>query len=409
MSVRPQAGRDWQDSLRHVRAVGALTPLVVFQSGALAAWTGLPVFWWWGMCTFFVVAPLLERVLGSSDANPPEPVADSLERSLYYRCCLWLYVPLEYAALVWACAQWGRQDLAVLDAVGLAMTVGVTAGMGINVAHELGHKKERRERLLGRITLAPACYGHFCVEHNQGHHVRVATPEDPASSRMGESLWAFVLRSTSQGVRSAWRLERRRLTRRGRRVMGRHNDVLTSWAMSATLFTGLVVCFGVRVLPYLLIQAVAGAVLLESVNYLQHYGLLREERRPGRYERVGPRHSWNSGDTLSGILLFQMPRHSDHHARPLTRYQALHHREEAPQLPYGYSTMILLAWFPPLWRRVMDPRLLEHCRGDLSRINIHPPARRLLTERHGMQGRGVPARRGEPGAVSGQPDSTLFT
>jgi alkane 1-monooxygenase len=195
---------------------------------------------------------------------------------------------------------------------------------------------------------------------------------------MGESFWRFLPRTVLGSLRSAWHLERRRLNRRKRPVLGPHNDILTAWALSAALFTALTAAFGWRVLPYLVLQAVLGFCLLETVNYLEHYGLLRQRRPDGRYERVAPRHSWNSDNTVSNLFLFQLQRHSDHHAHPLRRYQTLRHFDEAPQLPSGYATMIVLAWFPPLWRKVMDHRLLAHHGGDPTRANIHPPLRRRL-------------------------------
>jgi alkane 1-monooxygenase len=269
--------------------------------------------------------------------------------------------------------------MTVPDALGLAATVGVVAGVAINTAHELGHKRETAERRLARLALAQAGYGHFYVEHNHGHHVRVATREDPASSRLGESVWAFLPRTVLGSLRSAWHLEARRLNRRRQRTWSRHNDVLTAWALTAALYALLAVCFGPAVLPCLLFQAACGILLLETVNYLEHYGLLRERRPDGRYERVAPRHSWNSNNTTSNIFLYQLQRHSDHHANPLRRYQTLRHFDEAPQLPSGYASMIVLAWLTPLWRRVMDPKVLAHYGGDVERANLHRRRQRSRT------------------------------
>jgi alkane 1-monooxygenase len=305
-----------------------------------------------------------------------------LEADRYYRWCTYLYLPLQFGALVWACGQWASVGLSFADRLGLATTTGVVAGVAINTAHELGHKREQLERGLSRMALAQSCYGHFYVEHNHGHHIRVATPEDPASSRLGESFWRFLPRSVVGGVRSAWSLETRRLRRRGRRAWSVRNEVLTAWALSAVLFSALTAAFGWTVLPCLLVQAVLGFCLLETVNYLEHYGLLRRRRPDGRYERVAPRHSWNSNTTISNLLLFQLQRHSDHHANPLRRYQTLRHFDEAPQLPAGYATMIVLAWLTPLWRRVMDPRLIAHYEGNIELANLHPSARERLTARH---------------------------
>jgi alkane 1-monooxygenase len=252
------------------------------------------------------------------------------------------------------------------------VTVAMVSGVAINTAHELGHKRASLERRLSKVALAQSGYGHFFIEHNRGHHVRVATPEDPASSRLGESFYRFLPRTVLGSLRSAWELERVRLTRLQSSMWTPRNDILSAWAMSVVLFGALVAVFGVVVLPYLLIQAVLGFSLLEVVNYLEHYGLLRQRREDGRYERTAPEHSWNSNNTASNVLLYHLQRHSDHHANPVRRYQALRHVEDAPQLPTGYAGMIVTAVIPPLWRRVMDRRVLRHYEGDVSRTNLSP-------------------------------------
>jgi alkane 1-monooxygenase len=212
----------------------------------------------------------------------------------------------------------------------------------------------------------------------------VATPEDPASSRVGESFYRFWPRTVLGSVRSAWRLEARRSARHDQHPVRLGNDVLNAWLMSVVLWSVLVAWLGVAILPFLLIQAVVGFTLLEAVNYLEHYGLLRERVGvPGseRYERVAPRHSWNSNNVATNVLLYHLQRHSDHHANPTRRYQALRDHAEAPVLPTGYAGMILLALVPPLWRHVMDPRVLAHFDGDMSRANIEPRARRKVLSR----------------------------
>jgi alkane 1-monooxygenase len=261
--------------------------------------------------------------------------------------------------------------------------MGVVGGIGINTAHELGHKRASSERWLSRIALAQTGYGHFFIEHNRGHHVRVATPEDPASARLGESFWAFLPRTVYGSVTSAWGIECARLDRMGKSHWTLRNDILGAWAMTVGLFAILTVAFGPVVLPYLLIQAVLGFSLLEVVNYLEHYGLRRQKKEDGRYERCLPEHSWNSNNVASNVLLYHLQRHSDHHANPTRRYQALRHVDEAPQLPTGYAGMIVLAWIPPLWGRVMDPILIDHYGGDVSRANIQPRARRRVLARYG--------------------------
>ncbi|MFF9156106.1 alkane 1-monooxygenase [Streptomyces sp. NPDC014846] len=367
-------------------------PTLPFQAGALAALTGLSAFWWWGPFFAFVLVPSFDHVIGRDSANPPEALMKALEDDRYYRWCTYLYLPLQFGALVWACSVWSHGALSTAGDLGLAATTGVVAGVAINTAHELGHKREQVERRLSRVALAQSCYGHFYVEHNHGHHIRVATPEDPASSRMGESFWRFLPRAVLGSARSAWHLERRRLGRRGRPVWSRHNDVLSAWTITVALYGALGAVFGWEVLPYLVLQGILGFCLLETVNYLEHYGLLRQRRPDGRYERVSPQHSWNSNNTISNLFLFQLQRHSDHHANPLRRYQTLRHFDEAPQLPSGYATMIVLAWFPPLWRRVMDRRLLAHYSGDIRRANLCPALRgREVTSEEGSPG-GAPSR-----------------
>ncbi|MEU9394486.1 alkane 1-monooxygenase [Streptomyces sp. NPDC048324] len=378
MEPAPYDARVWRDPKRPLWLLALAVPTLPFQAGGLVALTHLRAFWWWGPFFAFVLIPLIDWLTGPDGANPPDEAMPRLEADRYYRWCTYLYLPLQFGALIWACGQWATGRLSVADSLGLAATTGVVAGVAINTAHELGHKREQLERRLSRMALAQTWYGHFYVEHNHGHHVRVATAEDPASSRMGESFWRFLPRTVWGSLRSAWELETRRLTRRKRAVYGPHNEILTAWALSAALFAALTAVFGWQVLPYLALQAVLGFCLLETVNYLEHYGLLRRRRPDGRYERVAPRHSWNSNNTVSNLFLFQLQRHSDHHANPLRRYQTLRHFDEAPQLPSGYATMIVLAWFPPLWRRVMDHRLIAHYDSDLTRANLHPPLRRRL-------------------------------
>jgi alkane 1-monooxygenase len=370
-----EARARWRDRKRHLWPLALVVPLLPLAAWGLASATGQGVLWWVGPMFLFGVMPVLDGLVGKDAGNPPESVIAQLEDDRYYRWCTYLFLPLQYASLVWACWMWSRGVLSPAQALGLAFTVGCVGGIAINTAHELGHKRSSLERRLSKVALAQTGYGHFFVEHNRGHHVRVATPEDPASSRLGESFWAFLPRTVVGGLRSAWELEQEAAARTGRRFWTLRNDVLTAWAMSAVLFAALVAVFGAGVLPWLLVQAVFGFSLLEVVNYLEHYGLLRARREDGRYERTAPRHSWNSNHVSSNVLLYHLQRHSDHHANPLRRYQSLRHFDEAPELPSGYATMIVLAYLTPLWRRVMDPKVIAHYGGDVARANIQPSKR----------------------------------
>jgi alkane 1-monooxygenase len=394
MSASPSAGATvpagssdgWHDKKRYLWLMGLVVPSLAFAAWGLVTLTGWGLFWFLGPIVVFVVIPVIDLLAGLDRSNPPDDVIGALEEDRYYRWITYLYLPIQYAALVWACWMFTRPELSLVDKVGLATTVGTIAGIGINTAHELGHKKESHERWLAKIALAQSFYGHFYIEHNRGHHVRVATPEDPASSRVGETFYAFWPRTVLGSLRSAWRLEHRRLTRRHRHAVRLDNDVLNAWLMSAVLWGGLLAVFGIGVLPFLVIQAVIGFSLLEVVNYLEHYGMRRQRTGPdgtGRYERVDPSHSWNSNNIATNVLLYHLQRHSDHHANPTRRYQTLRDFEESPVLPTGYAGMIILALIPPLWWKVMDARVLAHFDGDITRANIHPPARARVLRRYG--------------------------
>jgi alkane 1-monooxygenase len=372
----------WRDAKRYAWLLGLIVPFAPFIAWASVEVTGFDFFWFFGPLLVFVAFPILDIAIGLDSTNPPDSVLKWLEQDRYYRWCTYLFIPVQYAGLVFACWIWSSGDLSLLENLGLAMTMGVVGGIAINTAHELGHKRDGTERWLSRVALAQTGYGHFFIEHNRGHHVRVATPEDPASSRLGESFWAFLPRTVKGSLTSAWGIECARLDRMGKSHWTLRNDILGAWAMTVVLFGVLVAVFGWVVLPYLLIQAL-GFTLLEVVNYLEHYGLLRQEKEDGRYERCLPEHSWNSNNVASNVLLYHLQRHSDHHANPTRRYQALRHVDEAPQLPTGYAGMIVLAWFPPLWRRVMDPRLLEHYGGDVTRANVQPRKAGRIRARYG--------------------------
>lgn len=355
---------------------------------ALLSWllvlaTGQPVFWWSGAIVAFVVIPLLDHLVGTDAENPPESTLVRLENDPYYRWVNFLVLPGQYLSLVFACWIWAGDfvDVFFVDRLGLMVTVGIIDGVAISAAHELGHRRAGLERRLSKLALAQSCYGHFFVEHNRGHHARVATPEDPASSLLGENLYAFIRRSAIGGLRSAWRIEKARFTRIGISHWSLRNDVLNAWLLSLLLFAILVAWFGIEVVPWLVGQAIIGICMLEAVNYLEHYGLRRQKLADGSYERIRPSHSWNSNTIVANVCLFHLQRHSDHHAHPLRRYQTLRHADEAPQLPSGYATMMLIAMAPPLWRRIMDWRVIDHYDGQVQRAALSP----RYAKKHGVR------------------------
>ena len=330
------------------------------------------------------LVPLLDLLMGEDTSNPAESDVPQLESDRYYRWIVYLSLPLLWGTLVFCCWYAVNTDLSWYGYLGLAMAVGWTAGAGINAGHELGHKKGSTEKWLAKLALAPSGYGHFNIEHNRGHHRDVATPEDPVSSRLGESYYRFMRREIPGAARRAWLLEGTRLDRKGVGRWSIENDILQAGMITFILWSGLVAWLGVAVIPLLLIQAAIGYSLLSSANYVEHYGLLRQRLANGRYERPEPRHSWNSNHILSNILLYQLQRHSDHHAHPTRRYQSLRHFEEAPQLPAGYFGMFLVAFVPPLWYRIMDPRVLAHAGNDIDRINMDPARCEALRKQYGL-------------------------
>ena len=378
------AAATWTDKKRWLWLFSPLLPALSLAFVATGIFWNMPALFWGEPVLMYMVIPLADWLIGTDRTNPPEGAVARLETSFYYQGIIYSYVPIQYAVTIlgaWAAVHGGLSAVAL---IGLLATVSEVNGYGINTAHELGHKKSAFERWLSKITLAPAAYGHFFVEHNRGHHKNVATPIDPASSRMGESFWVFLPRTVFGSLKSAWNLEKERLARKGKSVWSLDNENLQAWSLTVVLFGGLTLAFGWAALPFLIIQAVFGATALEVVNYLEHYGLLRRfDEKTGRYERCTPAHSWNNNNVVTNLFLYQLQRHSDHHAHPTRRFQALRHFEESPQLPSGYIAMGILAVIPPLWFRVMDPLVAAHYKGDLTRANIYEPAReRLMAKWH---------------------------
>ncbi|GAB2583754.1 alkane 1-monooxygenase [Paractinoplanes abujensis] len=361
----------WRDTKRPLWPLALVVPGLPFASLLLVTVSGASWGWWLTPVVVLGVIPVIDLLVGDDHANPPEEVVPALQSSPYYRWITYLFLPAQFAALVLTCLAWLRNP-GLTGGAGLVLTAGLVNGIAINTAHELGHKREKAERWLSKIALAPAGYGHFFVEHNRGHHVRVATPQDPASSRLGESYWRFWPRTVVGSLRSAWHLESSKHRLRGRSRWTWRNDVLNAWAMTVVLYGTLTAVMGPGVLPFLVAQALVGISILEAVNYLEHYGLLRQHNAAGRYEKVDPRHSWNSDRLTTNVFLFQLQRHSDHHANPLRRYQTLRSFDVSPQLPAGYATMLLAALIPPVWHRIMDERVIAHYRGDVSSANAVP-------------------------------------
>lgn len=375
----------WTDRKRYWWLLGVIAPAFPLFGYAYYLVSGWTFFFWWAPFMVYVVFPVLDGWIGEDRHNVPEAAVPGLVEDRYYRYAVMAAIPIQFATFLWGCRMWVHGDLGVVAMAGLALSVGYASGLAINTAHELGHQTDPFERFLAKLSLAPGAYGHFYVEHNRGHHVRVATPEDPATSRFGESFYEFFPRCVIGSFRSGWALEKQRLEREGRSVWHWSNDNLQAWAMTAAIWTAVIAWLGWAVAPFLLVQAVYGGSLLEVVNYLEHYGLCRARREDGTFERCQPHHSWNSNHIVTNIFLYHLQRHSDHHANPTRSYQALRDFADVPRLPSGYSAMILLAYFPWLWFRVMDPKVVAHFGGDMRRANIKPGLREAVIAKYRPQ------------------------
>lgn len=366
----PQHGQStYIDRKRYLWLLSVLFPLIPFIGMGLMDWSGYQWTLWVPLVVLYVVIPALDHIFPNDHNNPPEQVVPQLESDLYYRVLIHLAVPLQFVTLITAAWFVANHDLGWSGFLAISLTVGAIGGYGINVGHELGHKKEPLDRLAARLVLAVPFYGHFSSEHNAGHHAQVATPEDSASARFGESIYRFALREISGGVKRGWVLEKQRLNRIGSGAWSWRNEILQSYTISMLLYGGLILVFGSVILPFLLIQMAFAWWQLTSANYIEHYGLLRKKETNGRYERCQPHHSWNANHVASNLMSFHLERHSDHHAFAARRYQSLRHFDDVPQLPSGYFGMFLLSYFPILWRRVMDPRVLALVDGDMNRVN----------------------------------------
>ena len=306
----------------------------------------------------FLALPLLELVLPArTDEHAPEEETSRAGRRLF-DWLLYLNLPLLAGAVIYLLVVVTTRELATYELVGMICNVGLMIGtMGINVGHELGHRSSVGEQRVAQALLLFGLYLHFFIEHNRGHHRHVATPLDPATSRKGQTIYTFWFRSVALSWVHAWQLESERLQRAGKPVVSHENQMLVFQLIQFAYLILVYLFFGFTGLWVAVAAAVFGFLMLETVNYIEHYGLLRRQNASGRYEQVLPIHSWNSNHELGRIFLYELTRHSDHHYRASRKYQILRAYEESPQLPAGYPACMLMALVPPLWFGVMDKRV----------------------------------------------------
>ncbi|WP_040279589.1 alkane 1-monooxygenase [Psychroserpens damuponensis] len=306
----------------------------------------------------FVIIPILELIFPVETENLSQEVAESKLKNKVFDWLLYLNVPIVYGLVVFGIYEVKNTPIVTYELVGMIFSVGIVLGVnGINVAHELGHRSSTNERFLGKALLLPAQYMHFYIEHNFGHHLHAATPEDPATARYNQSVYSFWFTSIFRQYVKAWNIQKKLLNNNKKTFFSVKNDmfwyVLIQFGYLLTVFY----VFGSIGLIFSISAAIIGILLLESVNYIEHYGLLRLKTKSGRYERVKEKHSWNSNHVIGRIVLYELTRHSDHHFKTTKKYQILDCHDESPQMPYGYPTSMVLAMVPPLWFGIMNKRV----------------------------------------------------
>jgi alkane 1-monooxygenase len=330
-----------------------LPPLVVWSATRGGAWCWLPVL------ALYAGLPIVDAIVSRNPLHPSPDEVVALESNIWFRMVTWLWVPVHVALVIWALGRAAELRYG-WPWLGLIVSLGSTGGaIGITFAHELIHRSGRVERALGDVLLALVSYPHFAIEHVYGHHRWVATPPDPATARLGEGFYRFLPRTVFGSLAHASAIERERLARRGRSAWHPANRMWRYGLTLAVVYTGVYAWGQTPALVFFVLQGVVAFVLLEAINYVEHYGLVRREVEPGRFEPVAPRHAWDSSHRVSNWLLINLARHADHHMIASRRYPALATRERAPQLPAGYGTMLLVALVPPLWHAMMDARARE--------------------------------------------------
>ncbi len=306
----------------------------------------------------FIIIPLLEIMLPHYLSNYEGEEREDKKKNSLFDWMLYLNAPIIFAILWYLLIDISTNTYDTYELVGLVLSMGIVLGTnGINVAHELGHRQTKHERCLAKLMLLPSFYMHFYIEHNFGHHAHAATKEDPATAHYNQSVYSFWLTSVFRQYSSAWRLQSKLLKSNQQTFLSAKNDMLWYTLFQLSYLSIIYFYFGTLVLVFAITSGIVGFLMLETVNYIEHYGLLRKKLPSGRYERVQEIHSWNSNHVIGRIVLYELTRHSDHHYKSSKKYQILDHHTKAPQMPYGYPTSMVLSFLPPLWFKIMNPRV----------------------------------------------------
>ena len=306
----------------------------------------------------FVVLPVLELILPVDSHNLDKNEVESKLKKNIFDWLLYLNLPIVFGILIYGLLEATSENLLTYELVGLIVSVGIVLGVnGINVGHELGHRQFTNERFIGKALMLPSLYMHFYIEHNFGHHLHAATKEDPATARYNQSVYSFWFTSTIRQYFSAWKIQKMLLKNDKKSFLSFKNDMFWYLVIEALYLLIILKIFGAFGLLFAILSAIVGFTLLETVNYIEHYGLLRLKTKSGRYERVKEIHSWNSNHVVGRIVLYELTRHSDHHYKSSKKYQVLDCHEESPQMPFGYPTSMVISLIPPLWFKLMNKRV----------------------------------------------------
>ena len=309
----------------------------------------------------FMLIPILELILPYSEVNLEKAEEEMAKKDIKYDLMIWSVVPLQYTLLFFFLVRVGDASLTWWEITGMVFSFGIACGvLGINAAHELGHRNTWYEQTMSKMLLLTSLYTHFFIEHNRGHHKNVSTDEDPASSRYGETIYAFFIRSVRDSWFSAWHLETERLKKTNTPFWSLQNEMLVLQVLQVLFVAAIGVIFGWKPMLLFVASGTIGFLLLETVNYIEHYGLRRKKIDDAYYEKVMPVHSWNSNHPIGRIMLFELTRHSDHHYMASRKYQVLRHFNDSPQMPTGYPGMMVLSFFPPLFFSVMDKQIRKY-------------------------------------------------
>jgi len=332
-------------------------PLVIFIGSYRSFHAHGWVIWAPVIFAFFLI-PLLEVFIRPDPGNMSAAEEEMARKNKGYDVLLYVVVLFQYFSLYTFLDSLKHDVLTPAETTGRIAVMGLLCGVfGINVAHELGHRVNKWEQAMAKALLLTSLYMHFFTEHNKGHHKRVATPEDPSSARYNEPVYLFYFRTILFSYISAWHIANDEMRKKNRSVFSLHNEMLQFTIIQFVFVGAIWLLFGGWITLYFLAAAGIGILLLETVNYIEHYGLQRKPTGEGKYERAMPEHSWNSDHVIGRILLFELSRHSDHHYLASRKYQLLRHHDHSPQMPTGYPGMILLSLIPPLWFYVMNRRI----------------------------------------------------